>query len=1018
MKLLLSGGSVLLLLMGFAGGDPNASGKLWEYRNLGKAFYENPDTHQQSADQLKKALDIAPGSVRERVNYGLALLRAGQVDKGVGELIQAQKQDATLPHTWFNLGIAYKHAGDYEKAIEQFQGLIKLVPQEPAGHYNLAAVFRSKGDSQAALAEFLEAEKLNPDSAGPHFQLFTLYQRAHDTEKAASERQLFEQAKKRGEGAAVPEDMEWCYYAELYDPPDPRPVAETKPTFKTEKVSSGWNNPSHMLAIDSRGDGHADLLVWNESGVSLLKGGREKVKSSGLEDLKDVIALLPGDYDNDGKVDLLAISKTTAALFHNNGGTFTKSVELPGAQNATAGVWLDYDHDNDLDLILFGPKPALLRNIGDGRFDDRTADFPFVKGEAIAAVVTAIRDDTAARDIVVSYSDRAGTLYRDRLNTRFEAEDLPALPPGAAMLAAEDVDHDGLIDLVTFSPKKLVLKNDGKTLKPSALNDEFESPVRADFNGDGQEDFAAISPSGDVLLSLGESAQTHWLNVRIAGVKNLKSAPNATVEVKSGSFFDKRVYAGVPLSFALGSRAEADTVRITWPNGLIQNETQKKSGQALNIEEAQRLSGSCPMIFTWNGKNFEFITDVLGVAPLGASAGDGQYFPVDHDEYIQIPGASLQAANGAYQINITEELHEISYLDKVQLLAVDHPSDLHIYTNDKFKSPPYPEFRLFGSKKPIHPVRAIEDGGHEVTERLARIDGNYPTGFAHNSSGVAAPHALDLDFTGAAPDNHAVLVLNGWVDWADGSTFLGAAQEGHELQFPLIQVKNQKGDWQTVISDMGIPSGKPKTIAVDLTGKFLTADRYVRILTNLCVYWDEISLLESAAAPDIHMTRLNASSADLHFRGFSRVVVDPKREHPEQFFYEDVRSMSNWNPIAGNYTRYGDVRGLVTDIDEKLVVMGSGDELKLQYTATALPALPKGWTRDYLLYVDGWAKDADANTAFSQTVMPLPFHYMSAYPYRPDEHFPDDPDHVSYVQQFLTRPALKLLRPLVSVRKP
>ena len=50
---------------------------------------------------------------------------------------------------------------------------------------------------------------------------------------------------------------------------------------------------------------------------------------------------------------------------------------------------------------------------------------------------------------------------------------------------------------------------------------------------------------------------------------------------------------------------------------------EKKSSEALNIQEAQRLSGSCPMIFTWNGERFQFITDVLGVAPLGASSGDG-----------------------------------------------------------------------------------------------------------------------------------------------------------------------------------------------------------------------------------------------------------------------------------------------------------------------------------------------------------------------------------------------------------
>ena len=33
------------------------------------------------------------------------------------------------------------------------------------------------------------------------------------------------------------------------------------------------------------------------------------------------------------------------------------------------------------------------------------------------------------------------------------------------------------------------------------------------------------------------------------------------------------------------------------------------------------------------------------------------------------------------------------------------------------------------------------------------------------------------DFGDAAPGNRAILILNGWVDWPDGSTFRAAAQE-------------------------------------------------------------------------------------------------------------------------------------------------------------------------------------------------------------------------------------------------
>lgn len=1009
-----------------AADNPQTQNQLWQHRNLGKAFYENPDTHLQAVEELHAALQLAPNSVGDQINYGLALLRAGQTDAGVAQLLAAQKRDPSIPHTWFNLGIAYKRAGDYDKAIAQLRGMIRLVPNEPISHYNLAAVLRSKGDTQAALPEFLEAEKLNPNLAGPHFQLFTLYQRAGDHEAAAHERQLFEQAKKRDEGAAVPEDMEWSFYAELYDPPVPRPSAEDEPTHYDDRtVSTGWN-PSNsgpipstpgMALIDSEYRGHADLLVWSRDRIALFKNGTDEAKNTGLEELKDVRDIAVGDFDNTGLAGLCVITGSGAAIYRNNKGSFAKLLDVPNSAGVTKALWLDYDHDYDLDLLLFGPAPVLMRNNGNGKFEERTASFPFVKGSALAAVPFAIQGDTAARDLVVSYADRPAVLYRDKLNGVFEPMDIPAFPAGAAALAVQDFNHDGLFDIVSYSPALTAVQNNSGKFDRAPNAKTAPSPIRADFNGDNREDYARILPDGSLHVYLNASPNQRWSTVRIEGIKNLKEAAGATVEMKSGVFYNKRIYQGVPLAFALDSHADADTIRITWPNGLIQNETHQKGNEALKIAEAQRLSGSCPMIFAWNGSAFQFITDVLGVAPLGASSGDGHYFPVNHVEYIRVPGSALANDNGRYRIHISEELHEVSYLDQVQLIAVDHPSGTEIYTNDKFKSPPYPEFRLFGAREKIHPVRALDDHHQDVSPALEKIDQTYPTGFAHNTAGVAELHTLTLDFGKVAPENHAALVLNGWVDWADGSTFLGESQNGNGgLVFPYLQVKDAQGKWKTVVEDMGIPSGKPKSIVVDLDGKFLTHSRQVRIVTNLCVYWDEIFLIDNAGAPDAHLTPLAAASAHLHFRGFSRLILDPAHQQPEQFVYDDVHPVSDWNPTPGLYTRYGDVQPLVTDVDDRLVIMGSGDELELDYPASQLPAVPQGWSRDFLLKVDGWAKDADANTAFSQSVLPLPFHAMSAYPYQPNEHFPDDPGHQQYIEDYLTRPALRLIRPLAPVR--
>jgi hypothetical protein len=420
------------------------------------------------------------------------------------------------------------------------------------------------------------------------------------------------------------------------------------------------------------------------------------------------------------------------------------------------------------------------------------------------------------------------------------------------------------------------------------------------------------------------------------------------------------------------------------------------------------------MIFTWNGDRFQFITDVLGVAPLGASSGDGQYFPVDHQEWVSIPASALQEHDGTYQVRMTEELREVSYIDQIKLLALDHPADTEIVTNEKFKSPPFPEFRLYGGKHRVYPTAARDSHGKDVREALLARDQRYPNDFQRDHAGVAELHTLDLDFSGAARDGKATLVLQGWVDWADGSTFLAATQAHRDLVFPYLQVKDAQGNWKTVIDDMGMPSGKPKPMAVDLTGKFLSASREVRIVTSLCVYWDEIYLFENNSAPETRLTEIAMSSADLHFRGFSHATIDPERKQPESFDYQSVNSTTMWNPTPGNYTRYGAVDDLLRQPDDRMVVMGSGDEIRMRFPAAGLPALPSGWRRDYLLLVDGWAKDADANTAFSQSVLPLPFHAMSRYPYPANEHFPDDEAHQAYRREYLTRPALRLLRPMVS----
>ena len=1046
--------SALLLLFG---ATPSADlDKLWHLRNLGKAFFENPTTQKEAVEEFRKALALNPTSVREHINYGLALLKAGETAQGIAELQKAQKQDPSVPHTWFALGIAAKKDGNNDVAIAQLEQMIKLVPDDAISHYNLAVLYRLTGSLDGARAEFLRSIALNPNLAAPHYQLSSLYRQASNTADAGREMTAFLELKKRAGGTAS-EDLESNNYSEIYETIEPvaAPAAPAVLKFADRKLGTLEGANAGLVAIDTTGQHKAELLAWTSSGIVLSRKGGATAKI--LADVRDIVAVIPGDYDNDGMPDLCVITRTGAALYHNQKGTFTKTdIALPDGDYTTA-IWMDYDHDNDLDLFLLGASPKLLRNNGDGTFTDQTTAFPFAKGNALAATLFARQLETAARDLVVSYADHTGILYLDKLNGAFEALPIEVLPAGATSLLAVDFNHDAYLDLIASSSTGMTLiENHQGVLRvaenapagkgPIAVADldnrtaddliadsaifhnnvtgawtaantplpAFVAVAAGDFRNAGRDDIAFIASDGVLHLFENETA-THnqFLRIGITGIKTVKLGTGATVEVKAGASYQKKLYAGVPLVFGLASYADADTVRIEWSNGMIQNEPKQLAAKSLNFPEAQRMSGSCPMIFTWNGHHFEFVTDVLGVAPLGASSGDGQYFPVDHDEYVQIRGDQLRAVNGNYEVRISEELREVSYLDKLQLIAVDHPAATEIFTNDKFKSPPFPEFRLFGATRRIYPERASDHHGRDIRAALLHRDQVYPTEFTRDLAGVAELHHIDLDFGHAAADNRAVLILNGWVDWADGSTFLGASQHRDGgLVFPYLQVQNASGQWSTVVQDMGIPAGKPKTISVDLTGKFLSASRKVRIVTNLCVYWDEIFLTENSGTPKLTLTAMDATLADLHYRGFSKPVIHPARLQPEKFLYDQRIPLSMWNPTAGLYTRYGDVRELTTAMDDELVVMGSGDELRLLFPVASLPKLPYGWTRDFLLLVDGWAKAADANTAYSQSVEPLPFHAMSAYPYRNNERYPDDAAHTAYRKKYLTRPALRLIRPL------
>ena len=503
------------------------------------------------------------------------------------------------------------------------------------------------------------------------------------------------------------------------------------------------------------------------------------------------------------------------------------------------------------------------------------------------------------------------------------------------------------------------------------------------------------------------------MNVELKGLRDGSGKNNAfgigaRLELRAGEIYQTRVATGRVTHFGLGPHLKADVLRMEWPNGVPQ--TVYFPGSDQDVVEREMLKGSCALAYTWDGKRFRFVTDAmwrsaLGM-PLGLMGSTSAFAPAGaSQEYLRIPGDALEPRDGRYVLQLTEELWETAYADEVKLLAVDHPDSVDVFVDERFVPPGAVKLRLFQVAQRELPLSATDERGNDVLPALRESDDVYVSNLTPTKyQGVVEPHDLILDLGDAAGRAGTFLFLRGWIYPTDASINVALGQQSAiKVASPSLEVRDAKGRWHTAIANIGFPSGKDKTMVVDLAGKFPTADHHVRIRTNMQIYWDQAFVSRDLANSPVKTTTLAPLSADLHFRGFSRMYRKGGRYGPYWFAYDDVAKESPWRPIEGAFTRFGDVLPLLRNPDDMYVIMGPGDEATIQFDASSAKSLPPGWKRDFLLYTDGWIKDSDLNTAFGTTVGPLPFHGVQAYPFKSAETYPTDPQHQRYLREYDTR---------------
>jgi hypothetical protein len=431
-----------------------------------------------------------------------------------------------------------------------------------------------------------------------------------------------------------------------------------------------------------------------------------------------------------------------------------------------------------------------------------------------------------------------------------------------------------------------------------------------------------------------------------------------------------------------------------------------------SISELDRRGSSCPVLFSWNGREYEFIADMIGPGVVGHWVAPGERDVPDPDEYLKVPARSVKPRNGLLSFRFLEPMEETVYLDQVRLVSVDHPAVYEVFPNERFVSaPPFPEFRVIASRDAHPPVGAWDDLGNNVLPLISRRDRKYVTSLeALPFAGFAKLHWVELDLGAWDTQKPLRLIIDGYTDYFTATSMYAADQAGIKVIPPYVEALDAQGKWVRVVEDMGFPAGLERTMIADLTGKLPAGTRRIRIVNNLKIYWDAMRIDQTPDVQDLRVAQVPLAKAALDFVGYPREVR--LKPASDTIYSYSQRSMTGpYAHAAGNYTRYGDVYDLVRASDDRFVVFGSGEGLKLDFDPQQLPSLPAGWIRDYFFYADGFEKDLDFYAAYAFTVEPLPRHSLLPYPYPEGKDYPADSEHLRYQLEYNTRPRSERMPP-------
>jgi Tfp pilus assembly protein PilF len=1002
---------------------------------------------------MDKARSLAPGNSQIEFYLGDIESKRGKLPEAIQHFRRAVELDGTNVRALYSLAEETERQGSTSSDTDALQFLRKILDRQPANPAVLLEVARlaaKTGDTatlKSAVAQLSQESSAWPDEVRQQMKALEEAAGGSNPRDAAlrvaflrnvllrvpSYRKSADAVKTPPASAGEP----FTTFLRLPSPSSEPAPADLSTGFESQLLAGipqghvAWMRP---IYLDGSGK---ESILWSDGDSIHIVGGAT-LKTGPLGRNGVAVADLNFDFRND----LVVAGPTGVRIYQQQDpGHFTDvtaRAHLPKeiVNGSYTGAWpFDFDLDGDLDIVLGvnGAPPLVLRNNGDGTF---ALVRPFSGPDGVSSFAAADIAGLGAPDVAMVGQDGRLSVFMNDRRGQFHAG---ASVPGVRAVAPGDVDRNGLLDFILWkSDGSIVRLFDGLVLaKADAVGNatlavaDFDNngsvdllvgdgqvflsgahgftrvanvpaivePAVMDVNDDGRLDLIGLSPAGAPIRLINHGAEHYrWQSLRLRaanvyGDQRINSfGLGGEIEIRTGMLTEKEIIDAPVVHFGLGDHEGTDVARILWPNGLLQVEFELKADQS--VLAAQRLKGSCPSLFAWDGQRMSFVKDT---APL--ATGLGEDIPRT-EEWYKLPGSRIQPRDGYYDLRVTDELWESYYIDSYSLLAVDHPRGTEIYSDERFPLPPTAKLYTVATPRPFRSV--VDDRGHDVSAVVRDVDQNYLDTFGRGRfQGVTRDHWVELELPDDAPRSGPLyLIGDGWMHPTDASIDLAMSQGREAKEQGLrIEVPDANGRWVVARINLGFPASKMKTIVVDITG----LPRRFRLATNMEIFWDRLAWAPGVSNDRIRTQRLPLLAAELRRRGFSTMdAAGPSS--PETPDYNRLEGTGNkWQAIEGYYTRYGDVRELLQKVDDRYVIMGSGDEVRLRFAEAPPPQ--SGWVRDFVMIGDGWIKDGDYNSAYSRTVLPLPWHGMKGYA-TPPRRLEDDPEygkHPGDWQTFQTR---------------